>query len=519
MNEGKKVNMRRRDLLAAALTGVLLVVAFPKADLWPIAFVALVPLLVVLRGAGWRAAAKLGFATGLVFFVGSLYWVASTVVNYGGLPWVVAAGVLLLLAGYLSIFIAGFGAVVAVVGQRGAAFVLSTAAAWVAFEFLRSHLFTGFPWNLLGHSQYQNLQFIQVAAVTGVYGISFVVAGVNAAIANVFVNPRGGGAGARSLVTGALLVAGAIVYAVIDNPQIAPPTIRVALLQGNISQEIKWNPAFEDDTMRVYGNLTMAQAGFRPDLAVWPETAVPFFLRLDPRRSSIEQLANRIGAPLLVGAPDSEGDTEARYTVSAFLVAPENGISQKYDKIHLVPFGEYVPLKKILFFVNKLTEGAIGDFTPGNEFTVFSIPPGKFSVSISYEIYFPAEVRRFVRKGAEFLVNITNDAWYGQSAAPYQHMAMAIFRAVENRRYLVRAANTGVSAVVAPDGRILSRSGLFERTVVTETIAANSELTLYARYGDVFGWGIALAVGALVLRSVGRGWRPPGPFARARRES
>jgi apolipoprotein N-acyltransferase len=209
----------------------------------------------------------------------------------------------------------------------------------------------------------------------------------------------------------------------------------------------------------------------------------------------------------LVGAPDWDSGLPPRYSVSAFLITPENGLSGKYDKIHLVPFGEYVPLRRILFFVDKLTQGAIGDFTPGTEFTVFSVPAVRFAVSISYEIYFPSEVRRFIQNGAEFLINITNDAWYGRSAAPYQHLAMAVFRAVENRRYLVRAANTGISAVVAPDGRIVSASGLFERTALRATIAANAVLTPYARYGDVFGWGVASAVGVTLL-GVSAGRRP-----------
>lgn len=488
-----------RNLLLAALAGGLSVLAFPKADLGLVAFVALVPLLIAVRGVGWRTAAKLGFTTGLVFFAGSLYWVAATVVNYGGLPWVVATGVLLLLAAYLALYVAGFGAAVAVLGQCGPAFVLSTGAAWVAFELLRSHMFTGFPWNLLGHSQYQNLPLIQIAAVTGVYGISFVVVGVNAAIADALVGPGGWCGRVGSLATAGLLVGGALAFSSMDNPQIAPPAIRVALLQGNIAQEIKWDRDFQDETVRVYQNLTLAQAGFRPDLVIWPETAVPFFLRHDPRLSRVKRWADEIGAPLLVGAPDWDGGLPPKYTVSAFLIAPENGISGKYDKIHLVPFGEYVPFKQILSFVNKLAQGAIGDFTPGGEFTVFSIPSGKFAVSISYEIYFPSEVRRFVQNGAEFLVNITNDAWYGRSAAPYQHVAMMVFRAVENRRYLVRAANTGISAIVAPDGRIVSASGLFERTALRATIAANAALTPYARYGDVFGWGATLGVAVAAL--------------------
>ncbi|MGH7772512.1 MAG: apolipoprotein N-acyltransferase [Candidatus Binatia bacterium] len=491
-----------RDLLLAALSGVLLVLTFPTAELWPVAFVALVPVLIALRGLGWRAAAGLGFVAGLVFFVGSLYWVVPTVVRYGGLSWVAATGVLLLLAGFLALYFAGFSAGVAVLRHRGVAFVLSTAALWVAFELLRSHLFTGFPWNLLGYSQYQNLTIIQIAALTGVYGVSFIVAGVNAAIADVLAARDGWRRAVGSLATAGLLAGGALAYGWAAPDRVAPPTIRVALLQGNFSQGIKWNAAFQDETMRVYRDLTLAQADFRPDLIVWPETAAPFFLRHDPLRSKVEGLAAKVGAPLLVGSPDWDGEQPHRYTNSAFLIIPEKGIAAKYDKVHLVPFGEYVPLKRILFFVNKLTQGAIGDFSPGTEFTVFSIPAGRFGVTISYEIYFPHEVRRYVMDGAEFLVNVTNDAWYGKSAAPYQHVAMVVFRAVENGRYLVRAANTGISAVVAPDGRIVASSGLFERTALTGMISAITEVTPYSRYGDLFGWATTSAVG-IVLLSVG----------------
>ncbi len=488
-----------RDLFLAALSGGLLVLAFPRADLGPVAFVALVPLLVAIRGATWRAAARLGFAAGFAFFLGSLYWLAPTVVRYGGLPWAAAAGILLLLAGYLALYVAGFAAGVAILGQRGAAVVLSAAARWVALELLRAHLFTGFPWNLLGHSQYQNLPLVQIAAVTGAYGVSFLVLAVNAAVADILAVRPAWRRAVPSAATAALLVAGALAYGWAAPAGRGPETMRVALVQGNIPQGVKWEPGYQDATLGVYRDLTLGQAGRRPDLVVWPETAVPFLLREDSRRPAVEGLAAEIGAPLLVGAPDREGPPSSRYTNSAFLITPQDGIVRKYDKVHLVPFGEYVPLKRVLSFVNKLAQGTIGDFAPGTEFTVFSVPAGRFGVTISYEVYFPVQVRRYVRDGGQFLVNITNDAWYGRSAAPYQHIAMVVFRAVENRRYLVRAANTGISAVVAPDGRIVARSGLFERTVLTAAIAPRAGLTPYARYGDVFAWGAAAAVGVALL--------------------
>lgn len=488
-----------RNLFLAGLTGALLVCAFPKPDLGLIAFVALVPLLISIRQAKWRKAAGLGFIAGLIFFAGSLYWITPTVVQYGSLPWAVALGILLLLAGYLAIYFAGFAAGVAFLGQNGVIFVLFTGGLWVTFELLRSRLLIGFPWNLLGHSQYQNLPLIQIADATGVYGISFVVAAVNAGIADGLVAHHGWRKRASSFATAGLLVSGAVIYGWVDQPRIPRPEIRVALLQGNISQDIKWDPRFQDETMAAYQNLTLAQTRFHPDLVIWPETAVPFFLRHDQRLVSVEKLADEINSSLLVSAPDRDGRASPRYTVSAFLIKPKIGITSTYDKIRLVPFGEYVPLKRILFFVTKLTQGAVGEFSPGTQMTVFPIPAGKFSVSISYEIYFATDVRRFVQKGAEFLVNITNDAWYGRSAAPYQHLSMVVFRAVENRRYLVRAANTGISAIVDPNGRIVSRSDLFESTAVRGTITANSDLTFYARYGDIFAWGIVSIVGIGLL--------------------
>lgn len=500
LTAGRDKRPRGRNLLLAVLSGGLLVLAFPRADLGPLAFVALVPLLVAFRGAGWRGAAGLGFVAGLVFFAGSLYWVVPTVVGYGGLPWAAAGGVLLLLAGYLALYVAAFGAGLAVLQpRRGPTALLAAAALWVALELLRTHLFTGFPWNLLGHSQYRNLPLIQIAAATGVYGVSFVVLAVNGAVADIVAFPPAWRRGVPSAGAAAVLVAGALAYGWAAPAPSGPETMRVALVQGNIPQGVKWEPGYQDATLGVYRALTLEEAGRLPDLVVWPETAVPFFLRQDPRRPAVEGLAAEIGAPLLVGAPDREGPPPSRYTNSAFLITPQDGIVRKYDKVHLVPFGEYVPLKGVLSFVNRLAQGTIGDFAPGTEFTVFSIPAGRFGVTISYEVYFPVQVRQYVRNGAQFLVNITNDAWYGRSAAPYQHIAMVVFRAVENRRYLVRAANTGISAVVAPDGRIIASSDLFERTAFTAAIAPRDGLTPYARYGDVFAWGAAAAIGVALL--------------------
>ncbi len=279
-------------------------------------------------------------------------------------------------------------------------------------------------------------------------------------------------------------------------PGAKKPSLQVALVQGNIDQSVKWDPAWQGKTLSIYSELTRVAAREHPRLIVWPEAAVPFLLREDPRRGMVAAMARDAGAYLLVGAPDWQAGQPWN---TAFLVGPEGWMLGRYDKRHLVPFGEYVPLRQALFFVNPLAGGAIGEFASGREATVFSPPIGRFGVVICYEAIFPHEVRDFFLGGADFLVNITNDAWFGRSAAPVQHLAMAAFRAVENRAYLVRAANTGISAIVAPDGRIVRASGLFTTAVVSGAIAPRTEGSLYTRYGDLFAWGAVGVTLAAVL--------------------
>jgi apolipoprotein N-acyltransferase len=375
-------------------------------------------------------------------------------------------------------------------------------------EFLRTSLLTGFPWNLLGYSQHRNLPLIQVAAVTGVYGVSFMVMAVNAALARAVLTWESWSRLLAPLATAGLLLAGAVGYGWLWSPSDAEnPAMRVALVQGNIDQGVKWDPAWQDQTLTIYGELTREAARQRPQLIVWPEAAVPFFLREDPRQALVQEMARAAGAYLLVGAPDWRAG-QPRNTV--FLIGPEGRMLRLYDKRHLVPFGEYVPLRQLLFFVNPLAGGAIGTFAPGREATVFSTPSGRFGVVICYEVIFPNEVREFFLGGADFLVNITNDAWFGRSAAPAQHLAMAAFRAVENRAYLIRAANTGISAIVAPDGRIVQASGLFTPAVLSGAIIPRAGESFYMRYGDLFAWGtvgvaLALVLAALAPRIFSRG--------------
>lgn len=372
-------------LSLAVLSGALLILSFPgTGDQAWLAFVALGPLLVALPDIPWSQAAILGSVTGLVFWFGTLSWVAPTMVRYGGVPWSVAALVLAGLAGYLALYQGVFCALLARASLRAApVYVVGSASLWVALEFLRTYLLTGFPWNLLGSSQYRNLLVIQVAALTGVYGVSFLVVAVNAALARIVRCSWRWGELAASAVTATALVGLAVwIPGVVSSGRVTTSAIPVALIQGNIDQGAKWDPGLQEATIEAYRRLTLDAGQGHPELVIWPETAVPFFLRDDARRAAIEALARHVGADLLVGAPDREGGGRRN---SAFLMGREGRLLDRYDKRHLVPFGEYVPLKRLLFFVTALAGGAIGEFTPGRDATLLPTSRGRLGVVICFE--------------------------------------------------------------------------------------------------------------------------------------
>lgn len=496
----------------AVLSGVLLALSFPRFDLGPLAFGAIVPLLVGLDGVRPLQGTYLGIITGLVFYLMSISWVVHTMTTYGGLPLPLAFLVLIALSLYLALYVGIFAYGVTRLSGRGAlAYLVGVPAFWVGLEYARTFLLTGFPWNLLGYSQYQNLWLIQIASVTGIYGISFLLVLTNAGVAQGCLLFRQGWRPALLPVGGVgVFLLGIVLFGIgrMVSAETERTAIRVGIIQGNIAQELKWDPGFQQRTIDVYRRLTQ-EVGKEADLIVWPETAVPFFLREGGALSQrVLDLADEVGSFLLVGSPDRTPDPSPRLYNSAFMISPQGRIVQKYDKIHLVPFGEYVPLKSLLFFVEKMATG-IGDFNAGQHFTVFETPRGRFGVLICYEAVFPDQVRRHVLAGADFLVNITNDAWFGDSAAPYQHLSMAILRAVENGVYLVRAANTGISALVEPTGRVLERSDLFVEAVLSGTFTPGSARTFYTRYGDVFAWVCGL-ISVLLLATRGRRGRGEG---------
>lgn len=494
-----------RDILLAVLSGGLLVLAFPPFDLAIVAWFGLVPLFIGLQGKGGRESFIIGLLWGISFFLGTAYWTAHSMTVYGGIPLPVAILVLILFVLYLSGFPAIFGLGYALISYRGWE-ILAIPSLWVTLEYIRSFLFTGFPWVNLGSSQHPFLPLIQVSDITGVYGLSFVIMAVNLFLYRCFRFIRGFWWGERlplkeGVLVGLLLI-GIFTYGILridqmDKVMERGRPLKVGIVQGNIDQAIKWNPAYQEETIKVYSQLSHVVARHGVRLIVWPETTTPFYLQSDTRFGPLVRLIPKeTGAFLLTGSPAYEQkDKRIHYYNSAFLLSPTGETIGRYDKSHLVPFGEYVPLKRFLFFIHKLVEG-VGDFAPGNGPRLLSFNEGGFGVLICFESIFPEITRAFTREGADFLVNITNDAWFGNTSAPYQHMTQAAFRAVEARRFLVRAANTGISGIVDPVGRIRVKSGLFTRETMVDTIRLKdgSGLTLYARYGDVFAIGCGIVV-------------------------
>lgn len=483
-------------LCLALLSGLLLALAFPRPDLAPLAWFGLVPLLLVCKARPFAT----GFAAGAGFFGLVLYWLNIVMVHYGGLAPVLSGVAYLMLVAYLASF---FG--IAVWGARqlrtrlGLPVPLTLPVLWVALEFLRSFFLTGFPWATLGYSQQSLLPFIQSADLFGPYGLSYLLILSNATLAGVtgyFLRRPGAGFPRAAVIVTLLLVAGNFAYGryrLAGDPDRREVTLQTVLAQGNIDQSQKWDPAYQWSTIDIYRQLSL-----RPDqpaeLIVWPESAVPFFFQEPGVLSGrVRQIAARRNAWLLFGSPAYEDINRRRhYLNSAFLLSPAGEDLGRSDKVHLVPFGEYVPLKTFLPFIDKLVVG-IGEFSPG---TISPLPMNghKVGVLVCFEGIFPELAREYVRRGSDLLVNITNDAWFGRSSAPYQHLAMARFRAVENRIWLARAANTGISALIAPSGRITAQTGLFETAALHGTVGLGADPTLYNRYGDVLP-SVCLLVG------------------------
>jgi len=479
---------KAKNLLLALLSGFMLTASFPPSPFYFLVWFALVPFLKSIEGETPMAALRLGFAAGLAHYLTLIYWIIIVMGQYGHLPLPVSVSILILFSLYLSIYLALFAWGYSLIG-RSFLGSFKTAGLWVALEYVRANIFTGFPWCLLGHTQYMNLEAIQVADLVGAYGTSFVIVLSGALIYGLLLEQNLGRWKLEAplvLLTLALTL-GYGFYRMSDS---RPPqgSVRVAIVQGSIDQSIKWNPAYQEKSVQIYGTLTLQSRPFGPDLVVWPETAVPFFFQDgEPLARRVLDTAREVGAYIIFGSPAYRRERgSVSFLNRAYLASPTAEIIGSYDKVHLVPFGEYVPMKRFLPFVQRLVV-SVGDFLAGEKVAPLNFPKAAAGVLICFESIFPELGRAMTKQGATLLVNLTNDAWYGMSSAPFQHFSMAVFRAVENRRPMVRAANTGISAFILPNGKIMEQSGLFTEALLTKEIPLpGPALTLYTRYGDLF---------------------------------
>jgi len=506
----------RLSLALASASGVLLALSFPKFGHPALAWIALAPLLVALPRVTLGRAFLLGLTTGAIYFTGTLYWITRVMVIYGNLaPWV---GVLInaALIVYQAAFPAFFALIVcrlaAAYGRRA---LMASPLVWVAAEMGRTYVMTGFPWVLLGYSQTSVLPIAQLASLFGVYGVSMLVASVSAGLALPWRPPAFGGSHAAEgdrfprwaplaaalVVVFTVAVWGSHRAAVAEWSHAGTP-IRVGMIQGNIAQDEKIQPARAAAIFQEYIRMTRQAIREGAEFVVWPESSTPFRFEDDPLGAlQIRTLAQQARVSILFGSDQfvrgANGAPTTFYN-SAFMVRPDGTTGGVYRKMHLVPFGEYVPMQKMLFFAAPLVQ-AVSDFSAGDEATLLPVDGHLVSTAICYEVVYPALVRRFVTGGSEMLTTITNDAWFGPTSAPYQHFEQASMRAIEEGRYLVRSANTGVSGIVDPYGRVLARSPIYEPAVLVGDARFLNTSTFYARHGDILAYASVVVTALLLL--------------------
>ncbi|MFH1153622.1 MAG: apolipoprotein N-acyltransferase [Pseudomonadota bacterium] len=512
------------DWFPGALSGLMLTLAFPEPGIGWIAWISLTPLIISLRTLGPRQAFIAGLACGLVHYLTLIYWIVPTIHQYGGLPLVLAVPTLAVLCLYLALYTGCFALAVSTL-KPSALMPLKAAALWTGLEFIRSWMLTGFPWGLAGYSQYRNLCMIQIADITGVYGVSFLIVLSGCTLSLFwpglpeFCTPgkRQGRTSALASLILALALGTSFWYGTwrlgtLKQDMLLADTARISVVQGNIEQAVKWEASFQETTVQTYCSLSRTTFPENPDLIIWPETSLPFYYSWDRKLSDTVDACVREGRTwFLFGSPAFEGkEPDYRIFNRAYMLNRFSIVTGTYDKIHLVPFGEYVPFGNCMGFLGKLTEQT-GDFSPGPG-KVTPLHAGKTSVGvlICFEIIFASLARDHVAMGSNLLVTLTNDAWFGRTSAPMQHFSLAVFRAVENRRSVARAANTGISGFIDPTGRILGTTDLFTATALTQTLPCMKNHSPYTTLGDAFAL-LCLAASVLILLAGGVGaWGKKG---------
>jgi len=466
-----------------------------------LAWLAPAALLLGLEGLTIRRAAWRGFLASLAAHSAILHWIYVVTVEYGHAP--AAVGVLapVVLAAYIAAFGAAFGAGAACFARAGFVSPFSAALLWTAIDHLRSFAFSGFPWATIGYAQHDNQLLLPLASLGGVYTLSFVSVLGGASLARVVRLRRLDAAAASGFAAVALAHAVGFALGASEADESGLARLRVAVLQGNIDQGVKWSPEWAGRTLAIYEDLSRRAAAQGARVIVWPETAVPAPIADGQQTEArLAGLARETGASLVVGAVGLDFGPDATLvgvTDSAFVFEPSGALVHRYDKTHLVPFGEYVPFQDLLGrWFRAVARGiaeigvTAGDRPRALRFAVPGATPELTAgVPICYELLFPELTRRFVRDGAQLLFAITNDAWYGRTGAPFQFLAITALRSAETRVWTARAANSGVSAIIDARGRVRQRTRIFERALLVEDVTLRPAPfggSFYARHGDVF---------------------------------
>ncbi len=464
-------------VILSVLSAFLLSLSFSSFDLGIFAWVAFLPLFIALEKKSLLLSFVISYLCGVIFWSCTLYWLVH----------VTLIGQVILIF-YLASYFGIFGCLIYLFRNLTLSiYLFFIPSAWVLIEYMRSYLFTGFPWAVLGLSQYKNLPLIQFADITGAWGVSFLVVLINVTLYLCLrKKPK-----KRVILSGVIIAAVCLIYGFYNLARYSVcrtgNPVKVTVIQGNIPQDLKWDPREIDFILNNYSKLTSASVKGNPKLIIWPEASVPGVLGEDePVFEQVFSLARKLNIDLLVGTVSRQRQD---YFNSALFIDKSGNPDKIYNKLHLVPFGEYIPLKKRFPFLQAFA--VIGDIAPGKEFTIFT-KPSNFGVLICFEDLFPELSRQFIRKGAKFLVNITNDAWYKEGSAPYQHFSASVFRAVENRVYLARAANTGISGFIDPMGRIIqvvqdaNHKKIFIDGVASQDIYPPCKRSFYSTFGDLF---------------------------------
>ena len=511
--------IRKNAWLLVLSSAALQVLSFPLPSLYLLGWIALAPLIAAilharspetlqldesqkLIAAGPWQGFLLGYACGVLWYLGTCYWVYDTMHQYGGLASPIALFVLLLFALYLGLYHGAFGLLLSLLARKDSYNRLALVSApflWVAIELARTRI-SGFPWNLLGITQVDNIPLTRIATITGVYGLSFEILLVNVAFAAAFLVHRS----KRKMLLVASVAAAFVLQA---GRWITPPPLpadrTAVLLQQNlpVAETEPWTRNYFQNTLRDFSSLSLnpfPSASQHPDLIIWPESPAPFQTNDPILRDAISSLAVQAHAWLVVGSIGV--DNPATVFNSANLVSPAGQWDGRYSKIHLVPFGEYVPFRSLFSFASGLTQ-AVGTFTRGTSRLPLNAGDAKLGIFICYESIFPNEVRQLVAQGAQVLVNVSNDGWYGDSGAWAQHLNQARMRAVENHRWLLRDTNTGLTASIDPYGRVVAHLERKTRAALAAPYALTNVTTFYSQNGDWFAYVCAIiSIGALIVR-------------------